>query len=167
MNACRTAGFSAKIWKIISGVKLNVTLLVRPSVDGLMPETIMLLSPSCCFDFLMESLPSNFFLVAQNSSSVSTLLSTNCLCNLCSSLFSLRSLKRSSNSLILSCSEDVETTDLLGSNSHLARALAVYSKKEVTETPRKKTREILSQSIKANQGTWRLLMKSRQACMSG
>jgi hypothetical protein len=44
-------------------------------------------------------------------------------------LFSLRSLKRSSNSLILSCSEDVETTDLLGSNSHLARALAVYSKK--------------------------------------
>lgn len=32
----------------------------RPSVDGLMPETIMLLSPTCCFDFRMESLPSNF-----------------------------------------------------------------------------------------------------------
>jgi len=96
--------------------QMDVLYHTRPSVDGLMPETIMLLSPICCFDFLMESLPSNFcdqntvdnyydwdlreeqnwniketnkeptFLVDQNSSSVRTLLSTNCLCNFCNSL---------------------------------------------------------------------------------
>jgi len=42
-------------------------------------------------------------------------------------LFSRRSLKRSSNSAILSCSAGVKTTSLLGSSSHLARALAVHS----------------------------------------
>lgn len=120
----------------------------RPSVDGLMPETITLLSPTCCFDFLLESLPSNFcdqnkvgnqedtqkkrklknqgkrkeqtFLVAQNSSSVRTLLSTSCLCNLCNSL-----------NIMHACYHSYETTKLL--TPEVTDNIRIFSKKLETQ----------------------------------